>query len=89
MVEGSGFTLGEIKQIRVQIFKNEPLAGSGHIKLPKAIQNKRSIVNLKNTYDECFKWTILSALHHDEVYAINRNKVTLKTLKNSPFTFQK
>lgn len=75
MIEGSGFTLSRIDQLRVQIFKYEPLRGSGFIELPKMLKHKRAIINLKNTYDECFKWSILSALHYDEVYAKNRNKV--------------
>lgn len=75
MVEGSGFTLSRINQLRVQICKYEPLRGAGLIELPKALKNKRSIINLKNTYDECFKWSILAALHYDEVYTKNRNKV--------------
>lgn len=75
MVEGSGFSMSKIEQLIVQIFKYEPLRGSGFIELPKVIKNKRAIVNLKNTYDECFKWSILAALHHNEVYAKNRNKV--------------
>lgn len=75
MVEGSGFTLSIIRQLCVQIFKHEPLRGSGFIELPKIMKNKRAIVNLRKTNDECFKWSILAALHHDEVYAKNRNKV--------------
>lgn len=75
LIEGSGFTLSRIEHLHVQIFKYEPLRGSGDIELPKKLKNKRSIVNLKHTYDECFKWAILSALHHDEVYRRNRNKV--------------
>lgn len=75
MVEGSGFTLGRIEKLSVQIFKYEPLRGSGDIELPKQLKNKRAIINLKNTYEECFKWTILAALHHDEVREINKNKV--------------
>lgn len=75
MVEGSGFTLSKIDLLRVQIFKYEPLRGSGFIELPKILKNKKSIVNLKNTGDECFKWSILAALHYNEVYAENRNKV--------------
>lgn len=41
MIEGSGFTLSKIKQLRVQIFKYEPLAGSGSIELPTSIKKKR------------------------------------------------
>lgn len=57
LIEGSGFTLGEIKMLRVQIFKNGPLAGSGYIELQREIQNKRAVVNLKNTNNECFNFT--------------------------------
>lgn len=76
MVEGSGFTLSKIKQLRVQIFKYEPLRGFGYIKLPKMLKNKGAVINLKNTGNKCFKWSILAALHHDEVYDKNRRKVT-------------
>lgn len=76
MVEGSGFTLSTINHLLVQIFKYEPLRGSGNnIELPKKLKNKRSIVNLINTHDECFKWSILAALHYEEVYVKNRHKV--------------
>lgn len=76
MLEGSGFTLSKIERLTVQIFKYEPLRGSAPLALPKMLQKKRSIVNIRNADDQCFKWAILSALHHDEVRAENRNKVT-------------
>lgn len=69
LIEGSGFTLSRIDKLTVQIFKYEPLRGSGFIDLPKAIKNKKSIVNLKNTFNECFKWSILAAMHNNEVHA--------------------
>lgn len=50
------------------------LRGSGFIELPDEIRGKRAVVNLKNTFNECFKWSVLSALHYDEVYAKNRKK---------------
>lgn len=52
MMEGSGFTLSEIKALRVQIFKYEPLRGSGFIQLPEELKGKKSNLNLKNTYDD-------------------------------------
>lgn len=61
-------------QLRVQIFKFEPLRASGFIELPKESTNKRAIINLKNTYDECFKWSILAALHYEEVFKKNHNR---------------
>lgn len=73
LIEGSGFTLSRIDHLRVQIFKYEPLRGSGYIELPKQLKGRKSVVNLKNTNNECFKWSILAALHYDEVHKKNRN----------------
>lgn len=67
MIEGSGFTLSKINKIRVQIFKYEPLRGAGFIELPETLKNKRSLINLNNAYDECFKWSILAALYNKKV----------------------
>lgn len=66
---GSGFTLSQIVKLDVQICSYEPLRGSSYIETPKKIQNKKAIVNVKNTFDNmCFKWAILSAL-----YPVSRN----------------
>lgn len=76
MVEGSGFTLSKINKLIVQIYKYESLRGASFIKLPKDLEKKRSIINLKNIKDnECFKWAILSALHYNDVYNRNKNRV--------------
>lgn len=74
MVEGSGFTLSRIKQLCTQIFQYQPLKGSGFIELPKRMKNKRAIINLKKTGNTCFKWSILAALHYDEVHAKSKYK---------------
>lgn len=74
MIEGSGFTLGRIIELSVQMFKYEPLGGSRFMDLPPKLKNKRAIINLKNTDNECFKWSILAALHYDEVRAKSRTK---------------
>lgn len=50
------------------------MRGSGFIDLLQILKNKKSIINLKNTDDEHFKWSILAALYHDEVRAKNKNK---------------
>lgn len=77
MIEGSGFTLSKIIKLHVQIFKNDPLRASGYIPLPNALKNcVKSIINLKNTEEKCFQWSILAALHYDEVHKRNRNKAT-------------
>lgn len=72
MIEGSGFTLKKINKLCVQIFKDEPLRASGYIPLPSALKNcTKSIINLKNTGEKCFQWSILAAFHYDEVHKRN------------------
>lgn len=78
MIEGSGYTLSKIDNLCVLIFKNEPLRGSGYMPLPNALKMyTKSIINLKNTDEKCFQWSILAALHYDEVHKRNRNKATV------------
>ena len=60
----SGWTLNRIFHLDLYIDKYSPINGSSYIDLPKIIKNKKAVINVKNTKDnECFKWTILSALH--------------------------
>ena len=47
----------------VNIAKYQPLKGSSYIELPKYLQTKKAIVNVKNQDNECLKWALLSALH--------------------------
>lgn len=80
MVEGSGFALSKIIKLGVQIFKNEPLRGSGHMPLPEPLRNcTKSIINIRNEDDKCFQWAILAALHYDELHKRARNKATFAT----------
>lgn len=64
---GSGFSLARIIELGVQINLHQPLNGSSFIKTPAKIKAKKSIVNVQNTDEMCFKWAILAALNHKEV----------------------
>ncbi|PFX30928.1 Schlafen family member 5 [Stylophora pistillata] len=37
--------------------------GSSYIKLPKHLESKKTIINMKNKDEECFKWCVTRALH--------------------------
>ena len=40
----------------------EPISGSSYIPLPRILESKKAIINVKNENDhECFKWSITSA----------------------------
>lgn len=63
IMKGSGFTLSTIMELTVQVNKYEPLNGASYIPLPKYLQKKHAIINVRNYDQECFKWAVLSALY--------------------------
>lgn len=62
IIRGSGFALTEIHELLVQVNQFEPISGSSYIPLPKFLQNKKAIINVKNEDQQCFKYAILSAI---------------------------
>ena len=45
----------------VHFTKYRPLNGSSYIELPKFIESKKAVVNIKHADDQCFKWCITRA----------------------------
>ena len=58
-----------IKGIDLKIYDYDVIAGGTYIELPKKIKNKRACITVHNKDSMCFKWAILSALHHKDIYA--------------------
>lgn len=59
----SGWTLERIMQLDVNYNKFNHFRGSSYIPLPNSIKNKKAIVNVKNSDNQCFRWAILSKIH--------------------------
>ncbi|CAG2253665.1 unnamed protein product [Mytilus edulis] len=78
--EKSVWTLKAIVKLQVNINKHRPLGGSQYIDLPAWIKAKKAVINVKNKDEECFKWAILSALHHDEVDPKQTDRVTQSSI---------
>ena len=60
---GSGWTLEENQGLTLEMTEYHPIGGSSYIELPKNIFDTKSIVNVQNEDKECFKWSVLAALH--------------------------
>ena len=75
----SGFALERITRFVISITKYRPLQGSGpnstgtYIPTPKFIQNKMCAINVQNSDDRCFVWSVLAALYPSKN---NQNKVS-------------
>lgn len=52
-----------VRHLEVNINKYAPLNAASYIDLPSNIRHKKACVNVQNIDDECFKWSILAALH--------------------------
>ena len=59
----SGWSLRQILSLTININKFEPMKGSSYIPLPKEMLTKKACVNVQNKDNQCFKWSILAALH--------------------------
>jgi hypothetical protein len=61
--DGSGWTIDSIIKLELSNAEYVPLQGSSYIPLPKKIQDKIVVLNIKNDLKKCFTWSILAALH--------------------------
>ena len=86
---GSNWVFDSIVELTFHTVKYEPLSGSSYIELPKALADKKAIINMKNNDNECFKWCIARALNlvdkHPEritkILRLQADKLNWKDLK--------
>ena len=41
--------------------------GSSYNELPEWMKSKKAVINSQNKDEECFKWAVIAALHHEEI----------------------
>ena len=74
----SGFTLDHIMNMDIDFHRLVLTRGSSYIELPGWIAAKKAVINPRNTDEECFKWAVIAALHHDEM---NKNPQRISLLR--------
>jgi hypothetical protein len=60
---GSNWRFASVLKFEINTFRYEPLKGKSYIPLPKALAEKKAIINMKNEDDKCFKWAVTRALN--------------------------
>ena len=88
--EGSGWTVTKVLNVYLYFAKYTPLKVSSYIELPKYLQTKKAIVNVKNRHDdECLKWALLSSLYpaHDNPHRVSNYKDHEKDLNFAGIEF--
>ncbi|XP_063388138.1 uncharacterized protein LOC134674022 [Cydia fagiglandana] len=70
----SGWSLVKFNYLDVNVNKFNPLRGSSYIELPRDIQNRKAVINVKNSDHECFRWAVLSGLYPPTSHRSNTTK---------------
>ena len=61
--DGSGWGFHSDIKLEMHTVAYKPLGGGSYIELPKQIETKKAIINMKNEDDKCFSWSVLRALN--------------------------
>ena len=80
---GSNWRFRSVLSLDLHTVKYEPLGGSSYIPLPRFLAAKKSIINLKNDDDECFKWAITRALNLVEEQSERIDKILRENQRSS------
>ena len=78
----SGFSLDKIMHLYINFHKLELTRGGSDIELSKWIKSKKAVKNPENKDEECFKWAIMEALHHEEIKHYPERISLLKSYEN-------
>ena len=63
----SRFKLDKIMHFYINFHRLVLTRGSSYIELPEWIKSKKAVINRQNKDEECFKWVVIAALHHEEI----------------------
>ena len=66
---GSNWRFVAVQRLDINTVEYKPLKGSSYIPLPKCLADKKTIINLKNDDNQCFKWCVARALNHVEEHS--------------------
>ena len=59
---GSDFIMETLQNLEICTSTYNPVGGSSYIPLPKFIENKKCVINVKNQDERCFEYSILAHL---------------------------
>ena len=63
----SGFTLDKIMHLYRNFHELAQTRFNSSNELPKWIKSKKAVINSQNKDEECFKWAVIAAFHHEEI----------------------
>ena len=67
-IKGSDFVFESVDWLDYKIHRVRLKRDGSYIKYPKWFENKKATINPKNeNNDECFRWSIICALHYNDI----------------------
>ena len=64
-LRGSGWILNQLLRLDLHILRFDPLRASTYLKLPEEIRYKRAVVNIQNSDNLCFLWSVIAGIYDD------------------------
>ena len=83
----SGFTPDKIMHLYINFHRLVLTRVSSYNVLPEWIKSKKAVINPQNKDEECFKWAVIAALHH-EVIKDNLERISLLSLKKKQYNWK-
>ena len=80
--DGSGWVFMGVIRLILKIDKWDPLKASSYIDLPPELKNKKALINMQNTDNKCFLWSVLRGLNPKDKKA-GRIDEDLKSKENT------
>ena len=81
-VPESGFTLDKIIHLYINFHRLEFTRGSSYNELLEWMKRKWAVINPQNNDEECFKWVVIAALHHEEIKHYSERVSLLEPYEN-------
>lgn len=60
---GSNWTLDKVLGVNIHIIQYDPIKGSSYLPLPSKLANKKAIINIQNSDQKCFMWSVIASLY--------------------------
>ena len=59
----SGWTYVSVSHLEINVNKYCPMRGGTYLKLPPTVRNTKSCINIQNSDEYCFLWSIIAAIY--------------------------
>ena len=86
---GSGWVFSNFASLQQTLWHFDPLRASAFVPLPQWIREKKAVVNVTGTGDDCFKCAVLAGMHPVDKYEKNPNRMDkfVKHVNKYDFSF--